>query len=95
MLNSSQEVISAAKSWVLHFIKPTGHFCNARQKQARICSVTVQIIAPEQDKYIKRTPDGTPMEVALTQDLRHPNIVQTFRHASFTSQVCLTCSVLS
>ncbi len=47
----------------------------------------LQIIAPEQDKYIKRTPDGTPMEVALTQDLDHPNIVRTLRHASFQSQV--------
>ena len=46
-----------------------------------------QIIAPAQDKYIKRTPDGTPMEVALTKDLRHPNIVHTLRHASFNSQV--------
>jgi len=49
----------------------------------------LQIIAPEQDKYIKRTPDGTPMEVALTQDLDHPNIVRTLRHASFQSQVNL------
>lgn len=48
--------------------------------------VAVKIIAPEQDKYIKRTPDGTPMEVALTQDLDHPNIVRTLRHASFQSQ---------
>ena len=47
----------------------------------------VQIIAPEQDKYIKRTPDGTPMEVAITQHLDHPNIVRTLRHASFQSQV--------
>ncbi len=47
----------------------------------------MQIIAPEQDKYIKRTPDGTPMEVALTRDLDHPNIVRTLRHASFQSQV--------
>ena len=46
-----------------------------------------QIIAPAQDKYIKRTPDGIPMEVALTADLRHPNIVRTLRHASFDSQV--------
>jgi len=49
----------------------------------------LQIIAPEQDKYIKRTPDGTPMGVALTQDLDHPNIVRTLRHASFQSQVNL------
>lgn len=48
--------------------------------------VAVKIISPEQDKYIKRTPDGTPMEVALTKDLNHPNIVRTLRHASFTSQ---------
>ena len=47
----------------------------------------LQIIAPEQDKYIKRTPDGTPMEVALTQGLDHPNIVRTLRHASFQGQV--------
>lgn len=52
----------------------------------------LQIIAPEQDKYIKRTPDGTPMEVALTQDLDHPNIVRTLRHASFQSQVNLLLS---
>lgn len=52
-------------------------------------SLMLQIIAPEQDKYIKRTPDGTPMEVALTQDLDHPNIVRTLRHASFQSQVSL------
>ncbi|KAL3151455.1 hypothetical protein ABBQ38_012460 [Trebouxia sp. C0009 RCD-2024] len=48
--------------------------------------VAVKIIAPEQDKYIKRTPDGTPMEVAITQHLDHPNIVRTLRHASFQSQ---------
>ena len=47
----------------------------------------VQIIAPGQAKKMKYTPDGTPMEVALTQGLRHPNIVHTLRHASFPSQV--------
>ncbi len=47
----------------------------------------VQIISPVQDKYIKRTPDGTPMEVALTRGLSHPNIVRALRHASFNSQV--------
>ncbi len=60
-----------------------GHFCKI---------LMLQIIAPEQDKYIKRTPDGTPMEVALTQDLDHPNIVRTLRHASFQSQVNLLLS---
>ena len=57
----------------------------------------LQIIAPEQDKYIKRTPDGTPMEVALTQHLDHPNIVRTLRHASFQSHVnplALPCPAL-
>ena len=60
-----------------------------RLHQVRMWHPVVQIIAPEQDKYIKRTPDGTPMEVALTKDLRHPNIVQALRHASFMSQVYL------
>jgi len=54
-------------------------------------SAVVQIISPQQDKYIKRTPDGTPMEVALTHGLRHPNIVHALRHASFSSQVPFTC----
>ena len=53
-----------------------------------------QIIAPAQDKFIKRTPDGIPMEVALTADLRHPNIVRTLRHASFDSQVYLHLFVI-
>lgn len=48
---------------------------------------TMQIISPEQDKYIERTPDGTPVEVALTRGLSHPNIVHALRHASFDSQV--------
>ena len=47
----------------------------------------VQIISSEQDRYIKRTPDGTLMEVALTRGLSHPNIVRALRHASFNSQV--------
>ena len=51
--------------------------------------MAVQIISSEQDKYIKRTPDGTPMEVALTRGLHHPNIVHALRHASFHSQVHL------
>ena len=54
----------------------------------------MQIIAAAQDKHIKRTPDGTPMEVALTKDLRHPNIVQTLRYASFDSQASLQYSML-
>lgn len=49
----------------------------------------MQIIAAAQDKHIKRTPDGTPMEVALTKDLRHPNIVHTLRYSSFDSQASL------
>ncbi|DBA84846.1 TPA: hypothetical protein ACH3X1_005872 [Trebouxia sp. C0004] len=53
--------------------------CNGHQ-------VAVKIISPEQDRYIKRTPDGTPMEVALTRGLSHPNIVRALRHASFNSQ---------
>ncbi len=47
----------------------------------------LQVIPSDRHSSIRRTPDGTPWEVALTLGLKHPNIIACLAAGTFQNEV--------
>ena len=47
----------------------------------------MQVIPSDRHSSIRRTPDGTPWEVALTLGLKHPNIIACLAAGTFHNEV--------